>query len=286
MRSSTASPRPARPWLPFAAWAVGALLAATSIGGLLLPSTYARETASWRAQGIGQDGFDLLVVVPVLLAAGALADRSRGARVLLGGALLYAAYSFVLYAFDVHFNSLFLVYCAGLGASVLSLARFLAEEVRDPGPAPASGPARAGGALLLASSLLFALLWLSDVVPALARGTAPASLAEGGFFTNPVQVLDLSLVLPAMAASGVSLWRGGTVGRAVAPVMLAFGVLMPLAIVAMIVSMRHHGVPAGLGPALPLAALAGASAAALRPLLRRPPPDPDAPGSASGLDRA
>jgi hypothetical protein len=76
---------------------VAVLLAATSVGGILLPSTYARETASWRAQGIGQDWFDLLVVVPVLV-TGAIRLRrgSRAARIVVGGALIYSAYSFVL----------------------------------------------------------------------------------------------------------------------------------------------------------------------------------------------
>src|SRR5919197_385957 len=132
MRSETArsggSPR--WPWL--AALALAAAFAATSLGGLLLPSTYARETASWRAQALGQDWFDLLVVVPVLVTGAIRVPRgSRAARIVLGGALIYSAYSFVLCAFAVHFNALFLVYCAGLGSSVFSAAGLLATAFRE-----------------------------------------------------------------------------------------------------------------------------------------------------------
>jgi hypothetical protein len=118
-------------WLSLAAFVLAAVFAATSLGGILLTSTYSRETASWRARGIGQDWFDLLVLIPVLVASGARArGGSRAARMVLGGALVYSAYSFVLYAFDVHFNALFLVYCAGLGLSFFSLAALLAGSLR------------------------------------------------------------------------------------------------------------------------------------------------------------
>jgi hypothetical protein len=246
------------------------LLAATSLGGILLPSTYARETASWRAQGIGQDWFDLLVVVPVIV-TGAIGLRrgSRAARIVLGGALIYSAYSFVLYAFAVHFNALFLVYCAGLGSSVFSVAGLLVtafcERAQEFAPTDAT---RLAGWLLGAVGAVFAVLWLSEIIPALVRGVPPASLAEGAFFTNPVHVLDLSLVLPLLIASGVSLARGQPFGYAVAPVMLVFNVIMPLAIVSMFGSMRLLRVPVDLTPAVPLAVIVVISMAALRAMLR------------------
>ena len=42
-------------------------LAAISACGIALPSTYARETAAWAAQAVGQDWFDLLIAVPWLV---------------------------------------------------------------------------------------------------------------------------------------------------------------------------------------------------------------------------
>ena len=89
---------------------------------------------------------------------------------------------------------------------------------------------RLAGWLLGAIGAVFAVLWLSEIIPALVRGVPPASLAEGAFVTNPVHVLDLSLVLPLVIASGVSLARRQPFGYAVAPAMLVFNVIMPLAI--------------------------------------------------------
>jgi hypothetical protein len=59
-------------WRPLAACALAlaALVATASLGGILMPSIYARETPSWAAQGEGQDWFDLVVVVPLLIGIG------------------------------------------------------------------------------------------------------------------------------------------------------------------------------------------------------------------------
>ena len=100
-------------WPAYCAVVISALVVLSSLVGILDPATYARETATWVAQGVGQDWANLLVVAPFLALAGVLALRvSRLATVLLGGGLIYVMYSFVLYSFAVHFNSLFLVYCA------------------------------------------------------------------------------------------------------------------------------------------------------------------------------
>jgi hypothetical protein len=271
----------ARPsWPARASFPLALVVAATSLGGIVLPSTYARETASWRAQGIGQDWFDLLVLVPVLVASGTGALRgSRVSRVVLGGALLYATYSFVLYAFEVHFNALFLVYCAGLGLSVFSLAGILAATLREGarGWFEDRAPVRLAGWFLVAVGTMFAALWLAEIVPALTRGTLPASLAEGATFTNAVHVLDLSLFLPAMVASGASLARRRSFGLVLGPMLLAFTALMLLAIVAMMLEMRRRGVPSDLSPLPILVTLGAAALAVFAALVRRIRPAPATP---------
>lgn len=259
-------------WPSIAAFSLAAVVAATSLGGIFVPSTYARETPSWRAQAIGQDWFDLLVLTPVLIASGArLLGGSRTARMVLGGALIYALYSFTLYAFAVHFNALFLVYCAGLGLSFFSLGGLLAtalvEDRRtwfDDG-----APARLAGWFLVVVGGLFVALWLSEIAPALARGSVPASLPEVGLFTNPVHVLDLSLVLPAAIASGASLARRRSFGYAVGPMILVFNALMSLAIIAMFVALKVLGVPTDLTPVPVLGANVLASLALFIAFARR-----------------
>jgi len=260
---------------PFDAWVslpLAALVACSALGGIFLPSTYARETASWAAQGTGQDWVILLLVAPALAIAGVLALRgSLRARLVLGGAFAYTLYSFLLYTFEVHFNSLFLVYCASLGLSFYGLLALLLSLlqgdartwVRD------AVPARVTGVFLLVLAAGFALLWLGQVVPALLSRADPEGLSEFGVFTNPVHVLDLSILLPAVALTGVSLLRGGVLGLALAPLMLSYAVFMSLATGGMAVVMQARGMGWGPGLATVTAGIAVVSAALLVVFLRQ-----------------
>ena len=255
-----------------ASFAIATLMAIAALGGILSPSTYAQESASWAAQGIGQDWVSLLAAVPALVIAAALTLRgSRRAPLLLGGALLYTAYSFVLYAFAVHFNWLFLVYCAVLGLSVFALAYLVAGLVAGAAvSAPRDRlPVRTTAGTLFAISGVFGLLWLSEILPALARGGAPAALAEAGLTTNPVHVLDLSLLLPALAVAGASLLRGERLGLVLAPIALGFSVLMALAIGGMILVMRLRGLAVDLAPSAAMGVIAAGCAGVLIAYLRR-----------------
>lgn len=66
-------------------------IAVSNLGGVFLPETYARETASWAAQGIGQDVVNIVLVVPGLLLSAFLTQR--GGRVfgsILAGTLVYS----------------------------------------------------------------------------------------------------------------------------------------------------------------------------------------------------
>src|SRR5690242_8441145 len=76
---------------------LAALVALASLGGILFPSTYARETADWTAQAVGQDWFDLVIAVPCLVITATLALRgaARALPVLAGG-VLYTLYEFVI----------------------------------------------------------------------------------------------------------------------------------------------------------------------------------------------
>lgn len=253
------------------AFPLALLVALASLGGIVMPSIYARETASWAAQGIGQDWVNLLLVVPWLLVSAVLTLRgSRRAVLLLGGGLIYTLYSYVIYAFAVHFNALFLVYCVSLGLSffalLLLLRALLEEDVRAWYDRRA--PVRTAGGLQLAIAVIFAFLWLSEVIPALVQGRAPASLRAGGFFTNPVHVLDLSIFLPALAVSGVLMLRRRASGFLLAPLLLGFAVLMATAIAGMIVLMSQRGVAIDASGSIVLGVLALASAAVLARLLQ------------------
>lgn len=229
-----------------AAWPIAALLAMISLGGLLVPSVYARETAAWTAQAIGQDWFDLVVAAPAIAICGVLARRSARWRPVLAGAYGYAVYELLIYAFAVHFGPLFLLYCATLGGASFALIA-LVGELRARARALDRGAAHLAGGFLIAVGVLFALLWLGEDVPALLRHQAPASLDEVGLATNPVHVIDLSFLLPLHVIVGVLAWRGRPAGAASAPIVLAFDALMAASIGGMLAVMR--------GPAPVIAAM-------------------------------
>jgi hypothetical protein len=260
-----------------AAFPLAALIAIASLGGILIPSLYVRESANWAAQAVGQDWMDLVLAVPWLTATGVLAMRgSTRALSLLAGGLLYTVYTFAIYALGMHFNAMFLVYCAVLGLSFFALsgiAADLAAEGRVPARSAQSEKisTRTAGFYLVAIGVLFAFAWLSEVVPAILWNDVPKSITEAGTPTNPVYVIDLSVILPLHLIAGIALLRGRPVGSILAPVVLAFGVLMASSIAGMMLLMRARGVFVNLGVAIGMLVIASMSGVVLSQLFRNPP---------------
>lgn len=249
-----------------AALPVALLLAAMSIGGILTDA-YARESPAWVAQAIPQDWFDLVIAAPLILACGIGARGSRTWRVLLAGAYAYTVYELFLYTVAVHFNALFLVYCATLGVSAFALISALAVLGEDVQPIDRRG-SQIAGAFLVGLGSAFALLWLAEDLPAVLDHRTPASLVEIGLFTNPVHVIDLAFVLPAHIVVGVWLWRGRSAGELYAPVILAFDVVMLASLVTMLVAAPLLGGEAAVPVIAVLFVLTVASAAVLARVLR------------------
>jgi hypothetical protein len=269
--------RPAKSLPLLAAFPLAALVAVASLGGILIPSTYAQESPNWTAQAVGQDWVDLLVAVPWLFLSGLKALRgSRRAMFLLAGAMLYTFYEFVIYGFAVRFNAFFLLYCATLGVCFFALVgmayQLFREDVRH--WYAAAPPVRPAALFLIGVGALFALVWLGEIVPALLEGRVPGSIGEAGVLTNPVYVMDLSVVLPLHVIAGVALLRRRPLGYVLAPAVLAFGVLMSLSIAGMMLVMRERGVEASLAVAAGMLIICVATAAVLGSLLRGLGPHP------------
>jgi hypothetical protein len=247
------------------------LLFLAAIAGSFLPATYAHEHPNWAAQAIGQDIVDLGIVAPGLLLAAIL--LARGNTKVVGiwrGMLLYVAYSYTLYSFFVRFSAWSLIYFALLGVSVHGLiaTATIAESVT-----PGRRLRLAAGWLLIAGSGLFALLWLSEIISALVAGTIPQSALDAGLIVNPVHVLDLALLLPAMGIGGVQLLRNRPPGRAWAVPLLTFMALMGSAIMGMSFVQHARGFPLVIAPLVVMAILVSASVGLVYAFRRTTSPD-------------
>lgn len=209
------------PWIQLSIFA--ALLAiAGSVAGLVEDRIYRDLTDNFKSQSIGQDIANLMLF-PALVAVATAASRgSLRAYLLWLGLLLYSVYTYMIYVFAVQFGPLFPLYVAVLGLSAFALAGGLTAldqrlTARAFGKSP---PVRFAGVLLIAIAAIFALLWLSEIVPAIINDEEPESLAQIGTPTNAVHAIDLSVVLPLAFLSGLWLLRRRDRAFVFAPMML------------------------------------------------------------------
>ena len=255
-------------WVSFA---LALLVAVAACAGLFWAATYAQEKPLWAAMGMGGDAVNLLVIVPVLLASGSLARKGSVPACLVWiGTLVFLLYNFFIYAMAVHFNPVFPVYCAVLGLSFFGLVGFLpALSISEiAGRYGQRAPVKTTAAALFLIALVFGVQWLREIIPALGSGQAPKGVAELGLLTNPVHVLDLSFVLPANVITALLLLRRKPVAFTIAPVLLVFSILMPVALVGMIVAMALKGLSKDYASAAIFAAMAAALAVLLARFLR------------------
>jgi hypothetical protein len=246
-------------------------LAIVSAFGAFDPATYERDSASMGAQGIGQDLVDLFLVAPMLLLS--LFFFRRGSRLwtfVYGGILFYIMYSFVIYAFGVNFNRLFLLYCTTLGLSlyafiifVHSLAGMNVKEWFRP-----QAPVRLTGIFLLVVAAIFYALWLKDIVPAIVSGSTPVSVSQYNLLVNPVHVADLAFALPGLVLTAFLLMKRRNYGFILAPVALVFAIILAIALAAMVVMLKVKGISDDISVAVVFAGLAVISLVILVVFLR------------------
>lgn len=237
---------------------------------LFQDSVYRKETANWAAQSVGQDIANL-IAFPVLIGAAFLGSRgSVRAQVITIGLLIYSAYTYAIYAFALHFGPLFLVWVAVFGLSIYALIGAIvsvdAAKVRS---ALAGGPGEQfAGRLLMGTGSVFALLWLSEIVPAALTGTTPEALKDVGLVTNPVHVLDLALLLPALIIAGRLLMVGRPIAYVLAPALLVATFFLALGIISLMVVSAARGLESAPVVGVGVAVLAFIEALAVSSLLR------------------
>ncbi len=236
---------------------VAFLVLIASSAGLFLKSLYARETMSWTVQAYGQDIANIVAAAALFIAVYFVSKGSVKAFLVWMGVVIALIYPYIIYAFAIHFNSLFLVYVAIVGLSFYTLVGSLMQLHLDnlqPSFA-ATTKARPVSVFLLLVAVLFALLWLSEDIPALLTGKIPQTVMESGLLTSPVHVLDLGLYLPAMIITAILLWRRKLLGYIVAIPLLVFNILTGIGIVAAQFAASSKGLAASLGVELFIAAI-------------------------------
>ena len=202
-----------------ASYLVAICILAASAYGLLADEPYRDlpEATVFAAQG--QDVVSLLVAVGLVVLA--LPARLTPTRLLAWlGLLAYVVYSYAIYLFGVPMNQVFLVYVVLESVAGAALLAGLWRLASMCWPTTASIRLRRGtGWMLIVVAVLFAGLWLSTLLPYAFGGSPPEPEGLGGA-PYPVFVLDLVVVLPAIAAVGVMLLRGHRLGPPLAVVAL------------------------------------------------------------------
>lgn len=205
---------------------------------------YKHMSADVAIQGIAQDYVTLLLGVPLLGIGLYFARRNslRG-RLFLAGVLGYFLVTYLFYLVMGMYNVLFLVYAALLGMSFfalsLTLLGFNLEMLKE--ALQERAPAGFAGGFLMFNAFAIGFMWLSGILPPLLDGTIyPDSLDH--YTTMIVQGLDLGLLLPLSAVSGLLLFRREQMGYLMGPVYLVFLTFLMTALVAKIAAMGMAGV--------------------------------------------
>jgi hypothetical protein len=226
--------RDPKPWLQLS-FALAALSAVGNVIALLdVDRFYGAETEVFVDQAIAQDLTNLVVIAPLMVFFAWRALRGSAASYLVWlGVLTFTVYNYAIYTFAIHFGPLFLLWVAVFGAAIFALiGGAFSLDAFAVANALGYRKERLVAGFLLVTALLFAVLWLSDIVPALVQGIAPTAATDVNLPTNPVHVLDLAVFLPAVAIVGGTLWQRRPLGYAAAPALLVFLALTGLPIIA------------------------------------------------------
>lgn len=202
---------------PIATVVVALGIVASSLYALMADDPYrglAQETA---LAAVAQDVFSLGVAILLLALLGHSSARAHLVRL---GLLAYVAYSYAIYLLGVPMNRIFLVYVVLVMTSAGAFLHGLLRLTPAAWPRVANGRLERGtGWLLLTVAVLFAGLWLTQLLPFALGGAAPNPAGPGGV-AYPVYTLDLMVVLPCIAAVGLLLVRGRPIAGPLATVAL------------------------------------------------------------------
>lgn len=198
--------------------AAAVLTLAAVAAALLLADPYAAVPDHLRPGAWSQDTISAPAALGLLAVNGRLRRGWARGWLIWAGLTGYLIYAYGLYSFDRVMNPAYPLYLAVLAASTLALVLFV--RAVDPGrliSAHRPPPRRAVAGLFGLLVVLFAALWLSQLLPAMgARQPLPG---------QTIFVLDLAFALPLTGLTAVLPWRAHPVGD-----LLAIPMLMKVAV--------------------------------------------------------
>lgn len=208
---------------------------------------YQNDSVSIAAQGISQDIVTLIMGIPLLLISLILACRGTlKGRLLLTGTVGYFLYTYTSYSFLCMYNYLFLVYVALMSASlfafILCMVSFDIESLKSAFSEKMPVKFIGGFQIFIAFTLL--MMWLGKIAPTIVNGSAPLGLEH--YATLVIQAMDLGIIVPAAAMSGVLIIKRKSIGYLLSSVIIIKGLTMLTALSAMIIGQVLAGVEVGL----------------------------------------
>lgn len=235
-------------WLVLTA-SIATLMIWASASGAFMENFYARDVASIGASTSGQDLFNLVIVLPIFLISAVLMLRhAKWALPVWLGCLAYILYDYLILAFGIYFNNMFLVYVALVGLTVytliLAIPHIDARSIRDTMAGQASTHVLQG--LLVFIAVLFSVLWLAMVIPSLQKGTVPQELADNRLLTQPVHIVDLAWIMPGMILCVIAMFRRWHTAYVLAPAFAILTILMAGALGAMTLNVARLGLSTDL----------------------------------------
>ncbi len=210
---------------------------------------FIRETASIRAQVLGQDIVNLVISAPATLYALYLSKKgSYKARTALIGILAYYAYTFLSYVILFKLNDGFLLYTAAFGVSLYGTLLMIAGLDIERISVTHTPSIRKNLPIVLGVILLVVVvLWTPDLVHFYTTGLYPENIIADNVHTLAIHFQDLSIVGPLTMLTIWLVRSDNKIGYILAPVLLVKAVSIGLAVLGMIIVMQVSGVPAAIG---------------------------------------
>jgi hypothetical protein len=205
-------------------WLLLALMFAQSLLGLLLADQY--RDAEWiKATWYGNDWVTFAGAVPLLWLGVRAAGRGsvRGLLLMLG-IVGYAVYNYAFYLFGAALNVFFPLYVALVVVAIVTLGVVLSSiDVASVARCfHRATPVRLVGGYLLLVAVGLAAAWLG-MWGAYAFAGRRTPIEPEAF--KVVAALDLALMVPALAAGGLLLWRRRPWGYVIATIAASQGAL-------------------------------------------------------------